>query len=91
MRFYDAMRESVFTRLEQIEPTLTRSREYLEGMKALEAELDALPGEAAERVRDAITHMFDLYSRFFYAAGMQDGVKITGADFPLEICGDRQI
>ena len=87
MSFYDAMRESVFTRLEQIEPALTRSQGYQEGMKALEAELDVLPCEDAERVRDAVTHMFDLYSRFFYAAGMQDGEKITEADFPLRMIG----
>ena len=90
MNFTEAMKEGVFTRLEQIEPKLTASKVWAERKHDLDAVMNAMDAETYNAVWDLIYPMFDLYSRFFYAAGMQDGMKITGAEFPLEICGDRQ-
>ena len=87
MSFYDAMKQGLFVRLEQIEPTLTRSREYREADMEKEAVLNTLDAETADRLRTSILSLFDLYSRFFYCAGMQDAAKITQDDFPLQMIG----
>ena len=85
MSFYDAMREGIITRMEQIEPELTRTSEYRAAHCELDSELDSMPADSADRVRETVTRLFDLYSRYFYAAGIQDGQKITGEDFPLQM------
>ena len=59
---------------------------YHEQEAALEAALSQMGDTAtAERALQAARRLCDLQAHFFYRVGLQDGVKLAAADFP--VCG----
>ena len=61
---------------------LEESEPYAEGLAALRDALAVVQDkEARERAVNAARRLCDVYTHFFYHMGLQDGVKLTAADF----------
>lgn len=87
MDFYQSVTYALYARLEDgtaCKP-LEATAAYQEAQEELETALDGLQNQQeAEWVRLAAQRLADLHSQFFYRVGLQDGVRLTAADFPVQ-------
>lgn len=87
MDFYQSVTYALYARLEDgtaCEP-LEATAAYQEAQEELETALDSLQDcQGAERAILAARRLADLHSQFFYRVGLQDGVRLTAADFPVQ-------
>ena len=64
---------------------LETSDAYQEAQGELETALSAFQdGQRAEQAILAARRLADLHAQYFYRVGLQDGVKLTAADFPAQ-------
>ena len=86
MDFYESVTNALYCRMEEgaLSAPLEESEPYTEGLAALRDALAVVQDkEARERAVNAARHLCDVYTHFFYRVGLQDGVKLTGADFTM--------
>lgn len=84
MDFYESVAHALYCRMEEgaLSAPLEESEPYTEGIAALRDALAVVQdGAARERVVSAARRLCDVYTNFFYRVGLQDGVKLTAADF----------
>lgn len=61
---------------------LEESEPYAEGLAVLRDALEVVQdNESKERAVTAARRLCDVYTHFFYRVGLQDGVRLTSADF----------
>ena len=84
MDFYESITNALYCRMEEgaLSVPLEESEPYTEGLAALRDALAVVQDkEARERAVNAARRLCDVYTHFFYRVGLQDGVKLTAADF----------
>ena len=87
MDFYQSETYALYARIEDGAAceALEGCSAYQEAQEELEAVLDDLRGrQRAERAILAARRLADLHAQYFYRVGLQDGVKLTAADFPAQ-------
>ncbi len=87
MDFYQSVTCALYARIEDgaaCEP-LEATAAYQEAQTDLERALDGLQDrQRAERAILAARRLADLQAQFFYRMGLQDGIRITAANFPAQ-------
>lgn len=87
MDFYQSITFALYARMEDgaiCEP-LEATAAYQEAQEELETALIGLHDrQRAERAMLAARRLEDLHGQFFYRVGLQDGIRITAADFPAQ-------
>lgn len=84
MDFYESVTNALYCRMEEgaLSAPLEESEPYTEGLAALRDALAVVQDEEARaRAVIAARRLCDVYTHFFYRVGLQDGVKLTAADF----------
>ena len=84
MNFYESVTHALYCRMEEgtLSAPLEESEPYTEGLAALRDALAVVQDEEARaRAVTAARRLCDVYTHFFYRVGLQDGVKLTAADF----------
>ena len=84
MDFYESVTNALYCRMEEgaLSAPLEESKPYTEGLAALRDALAVVQDEEAKaRAVTAARRLCDVYTNFFYRVGLQDGVKLTAADF----------
>ena len=87
MNFYQSVTYALYSRIEDGAAceALEGCSAYQEAKEELETVLDGLrDSQRAERAILAARRLADLYAQYFYRLGLQDGVKLTAADFPAQ-------
>ena len=90
MDFYESITHALYCRMEERGAALAAPLEQMEAYHEQEAALEAALSQMgdttkAERALQAARRLCDLQAHFFYRVGLQDGVKLAAADFP--VCG----
>lgn len=66
-------------------PPLCDTDAYQEAQEELETALNGIHDrQRAERAMLAARKLEDLHAQFFYRVSLQDGVRLTAADFPAQ-------
>ena len=84
MDFYESVTNALYCRMEEgaLSAPLEESEPYTEGLAALRDALAVVQDEEARaRAVTAARRLCDVYTHFLYRVGLQDGVKLTSADF----------
>lgn len=84
MDFYESVTNVLYCRMEEgaLSAPLEESEPYAEGLAALRDALAVVQDEEVRaRTVTAARRLCDVYTHFFYRVGLQDGVKLTAADF----------
>lgn len=87
MDFYQSVTYALYARMEDGAAceALEASNAYQEAQGELETALSGFhDGQRAERALLAARRIADLHAQYFYRVGLQDGVKLTAADFPAQ-------
>ena len=85
MNFYQSITYALYARIEDGAAceALEESNAYQEAQEELERILAGLQNrQEVERAILAARKLADLHAQYFYCMGLQDGVKLTAADFP---------
>lgn len=87
MDFYQSIAYALYARMEDGAACapLCDTAAYQEAQEELETALNGLHDrQKAERAMLAARKLEDLHAQFFYRVGLQDGVRLTAADFPAQ-------
>lgn len=87
MNFYQSVTYALYARMEDGTATtaLCDTAAYQEAQGELETALTAFrDSQQAERAILVARRLADLHAQYFYRVGLQDGVKLTAADFPSQ-------
>ena len=85
MDFYQSVTYTLYARMETGDAAALEDCEaYQEAQGELKQALVGLHGPEAERIILAARRLADLTAQYFYRVGLQDGVKLTAADFPAQ-------
>lgn len=86
MDFYEAVTHSLYCRMEndpEFTAPLENNVDYAKRQEELRKILTGgLDRKNAERASNAARRLCDLSAQYFYRVGLQDGVRLTAADFP---------
>ena len=93
MDFNESIVHALYIRMEEagdegtlLDAALMESVEYDTEFCILRDTLAALPDrDMAERAALAARRLCDMHTHYFYRVGLQDGVKLTAADFPIGV------